>query len=83
MLGIHHIVFSLHQSSEDLLWFWQQKSKQQYNLCCEKLCTNQEVQGSIVYSIKTKKQYIVPLCNKHAASENKLFIPQNFTLVEL
>jgi hypothetical protein len=76
-------VFSLKECSEDLLWFWLQKSEQKTNLCCEKMCNNNDIMGAIVFSYEEQKQYIIPLCTTHASSDHKIYIPSFFKLVEL
>jgi hypothetical protein len=75
-------VYSLQQSSEDLLWFWQQKSGQNTNLCCEKLCTNTNIEGTLVHSHHNNKNYLIPLCTEHKNSEKELEISDHFTLIE-
>ncbi|MBI2257403.1 MAG: hypothetical protein HYU67_00715 [Flavobacteriia bacterium] len=75
-------VYSLKLSSEDLLWFWQQKTGQKTNLCCEKFCTNSNIEGTIVHCHNENKNYIIPLCQEHKNSDKEMEIPPHFSLVE-
>lgn len=75
-------VYSLQLSSEDLLWFWQQKTGQKTNLCCEKLCTSDNIEGTLVHCYKENKNYLIPLCLEHKNSKKEMEISNQFVLVE-
>ncbi|MES2588816.1 MAG: hypothetical protein V4622_07540 [Bacteroidota bacterium] len=75
-------LFSLKQSSDNLLWLWESKSGKKTNLCCEHLCTNTDIEGSIVHCTQTHKNYIIPLCSKHRNSEKEISLSPGYELVE-
>lgn len=75
-------LFSLRQSSESLLWLWERKSGKKTNLCCERLCTNSDIEGTLVHSTKTHKNYVVPLCEKHRNTEKEINLCHSFELIE-
>lgn len=75
-------VFSLKESSEDLLQIWQQKTHQKTNLCCERRCTKSDIEGALVYDVVTKKNGIIPLCSEHKNSDKEIVICSSFEMVE-
>lgn len=76
-------VYSLKQSSEDLLWFWKSKTGQNTNLCCEKMCTKANIEGTIVFCLLDNKNYVIPLCEEHRNTTKSIEIASSFKLYEL
>lgn len=79
----YHTVFSLKERSESLLLYWETKSLQKTNLCCEKLCPDNAVLGTMVYCSKTQKLFVIPLCSKHANQDKIIHIPSTFQLIPI
>jgi hypothetical protein len=71
--------------SQELLKIWEQKSGQKTNLCIEKLCTNQHIEGVMVAPADPHSggNYIVPLCPKHRDSAREIMLDRSFKLVKL
>lgn len=71
-----------HSDTKSLLTHWEQKSGKHTNLCCEKLCTNSNIDGAIVTIKGDDKLYIIPLCKEHQQQSNEIILGNSFELVE-
>ena len=71
--------------AQELLKDWEQQSGQKTNLCIEKLCTNQHIEGVIVISLEPNMpgHYIAPLCPTHRDSSREILLDRSFKLVKM
>jgi hypothetical protein len=71
--------------AQALLKVWEQKSGQKTNLCIERLCTNQHIEGVVVAPAEQRTQgnYIAPLCAKHRDSVREIMLDRSFRLVRI
>lgn len=59
---------------DDWLEHWEKISGKTATVCCEKNCTNNELQGAIVQKLNTNTDYcyIIPLCTLHSTTDEEM-----------
>jgi len=64
----------IRSKTDNLLKYWEKKSGKCATVCCEKSCTNKDLNGAIVEIANTNivQYYIIPFCNFHCNSDEEL-----------